>query len=141
MKKFYVYDLFARIMGAGYPFLRVLFLLGVVSSFLIIQFASAQASGVSSAICTIFRDITSVIFVLALTLVILGGTLYAGANLLPAQTKGAMQGYGMSMVVGGVVGIIIVLAAPFILNQVILAAGANAANPTGATFPATTCST
>ena len=47
---------------------------------------------------------------------ILGGTLYAGANVAPSQTKGALLGYGMGMIIGGIVGVLIAQVSPFIIN-------------------------
>jgi hypothetical protein len=60
--------------------------------------ASAQTGGGTAinAICQVFNTIRNIIFLLGLTLMILGGALYAGANLMPAQSKGGFQGYGMA---------------------------------------------
>ena len=35
---------------------------------------------------------------------------------MPAQSKGSIQGYGMSMIIGGVIGVIIAELAPYILG-------------------------
>ncbi len=81
--------------------------------------AAAQSTGTNSAICTIYtiyNDVITIIYVLGLMLMILGGALYAGANLLPGNVKGQLQGYGMGMIIGGVIGIIIALLAPFIIQ-------------------------
>ena len=87
----------------------------------------AQSTNASSAVlntvCQVFNTIKNVIFILGLTLMLLGAAIYSGANLMPSQSRGAFQGYGMSMIVGGVVGVAIAVAAPFILNTVVKASG------------------
>lgn len=80
-------------------------------------------SGATNALCTVFNTVRNIIFLLGLTLMILGGALYAGANIMPSQAKGGFQGYGMAMIIGGVVGVAIAVAAPFILNLLISTAG------------------
>ncbi|MGI0100532.1 MAG: hypothetical protein ACREBH_02330 [Candidatus Micrarchaeaceae archaeon] len=85
--------------------------------------SSAVAAGATNAICTVFNTVREIIFLLGLTLMILGGALYAGANIMPSQSKGGFQGYGMAMIIGGVVGVAIAVAAPFVLNLIVSAAG------------------
>ena len=99
----------------------------------------AGTTGVASTtivnvICQVFNTIKSIIFILGLTLMILGGALYAGANLMPSQTRGSFQGYGMAMIIGGVIGVAIAVAAPFILNIII------STNPTASTINTTSSS-
>jgi hypothetical protein len=84
---------------------------------------TGASSANSATICNIFNTIKNVIFILGLTLMVLGGAIYAGANLMPSQSRGSFQGYGMAMVVGGIIGVAIAVAAPFILNTVIGASG------------------
>lgn len=89
--------------------------------------AGTGNSAVMETICNIFSTIKNVIFILGLALMVLGGAIYAGANLMPSQSRGAFQGYGMAMVVGGIVGVAIAVAAPFILNTVIGVSGSSGA--------------
>ena len=87
------------------------------------QSSTTAGASISSTLCSVFDTIKTIIFILALTLMVLGGVLYSGANLTPSQLKGQFQGYGMAMIMGGVIGIIIVLAAPYILSLIINASG------------------
>ncbi len=87
--------------------------------------SSAASSAVMKTICNIFNTIKEVIFVLGLALMILGGAIYAGANLMPSQSRGGFQGYGMAMIIGGIIGVAIAVAAPFILNTIVSASGAS----------------
>ncbi|MDE1833153.1 MAG: hypothetical protein KGH58_01920 [Candidatus Micrarchaeota archaeon] len=80
---------------------------------------AGSAQGIANEIKTICNEIKTVVFVLGLALMILGGALYAGAHVMPGTTKGQIQGYGMGMLVGGIIGVIIALIAPFVLNQII----------------------
>jgi hypothetical protein len=101
---------------------------------------SAVASGATGAICTVFNTVRNIIFLLGLTLMILGGALYAGANIMPSQSKGGFQGYGMAMIVGGVVGVAIAVAAPFVLNLLVSAGGTSAVlGSTGSTTVVALC--
>ena len=105
--------------------------------------AATTNSAVMETICSIFSTIKNVIFILGLTLMVLGGAIYAGANLMPSQSRGAFQGYGMAMVIGGIIGVAIAVAAPFILNTVVGASGSAASVFTssgGSAITATICS-
>jgi hypothetical protein len=102
--------------------------------------ASGVASGATGAICEVFNTVRNVIFLLGLTLMILGGALYAGANIMPSQSKGGFQGYGMAMIVGGVIGVAIAVAAPFVLNLLVTSGGSSAVlGSTGSSTVVTLC--
>jgi len=73
---------------------------------------------VTSAICSVYTIVNSILFILALTIMLIGGTLYAGAHVMPAQSRGIVQGYAMGMIIGGVVAVIIAMVAPWVLSIV-----------------------
>lgn len=106
--------------------------------------STAVGSSVTSALCEVFNTVRNVIFLLGLTLMIVGGALYAGANIMPSQSKGGFQGYGMAMIVGGVIGVAIAVAAPFVLNLVVSAGTSGVVNyggiGSGAGVASTLCS-
>ncbi|MGC8649249.1 MAG: hypothetical protein ACP5UN_03480, partial [Candidatus Micrarchaeia archaeon] len=79
---------------------------------------SLSLSPVTSAICSVYTVVNTALFILALTIMLLGGTLYAGAHILPSQTRGIIQGYAMGMIIGGVVAVIIAMVAPWVLSIV-----------------------
>ncbi|MCL5423657.1 MAG: hypothetical protein M1385_01065 [Candidatus Marsarchaeota archaeon] len=93
---------------------------GIGMSQIIIGGTGTQSGvgGALNAICTVYSDVETVIFILGLTLMILGAALYAGSHVMPSQSKGSLQGYGMGMILGGVVGVIIALLAPYILQLI-----------------------
>ncbi|MGC8651659.1 MAG: hypothetical protein ACP5UH_00180 [Candidatus Micrarchaeia archaeon] len=76
----------------------------------------ANLGAATNAICSVYTTIESVIFILGLTLMILGGVLYAGGHVLPGQQRGPVLGYGMGMILGGVIGVIIAMVAPYVLS-------------------------
>ncbi|MCL4387546.1 hypothetical protein M1567_00110 [Candidatus Marsarchaeota archaeon] len=103
---------------------RVFKLVVMMLPFLTFATVSAQSNTVStslqvtisSVICPIYVAVNTGIFILGLTLMILGGALYAAAHVMPSSSKGSIQGYGMSMIIGGVIGVIIAELAPYILG-------------------------
>ncbi len=79
------------------------------------------ASGnVVSALCGIVNTISTVIAIFSLVMFILGGTLYALAHFLPAagNFRSGLQGWGMGMIIGGIVALILFIAAPYIVTTV-----------------------
>ncbi|MGC8687213.1 MAG: hypothetical protein ACP5RM_00745 [Candidatus Micrarchaeia archaeon] len=112
--------------GKAGSYARVVSVLFIMFSMLSI-FSSGQSQA-QNAICSVYSTVYAVIFILGLTLMILGGALYAGAHVMPGQSKGTIQGYAMGMVLGGVIGVIIAVISPYLLQ---LITGNN---------PSTTCS-
>ena len=93
--------------------MSLLLMSGLLAS---MTFSQGITSSVTAQICKLFNTIHTIIFVLGLALMITGAALYAGANVMPATQKGQLQGYGMGMIFGGIIGVILALAAPFILQ-------------------------
>ncbi|MGC8649299.1 MAG: hypothetical protein ACP5UN_03740, partial [Candidatus Micrarchaeia archaeon] len=79
---------------------------------------SLTLSPVTGAICSVYTIVNQALFLLALVIMLLGGTLYAGAHIMPGQTRGIIQGYAMGMIIGGVVAVIIAMVAPWVLSIV-----------------------
>jgi len=77
-----------------------------------------EVNAISSALCGIYTIVHTVIFIIGLVLIIIGGAMYAGAHVLPGNLKGSLQGYGMGMIVGGIAGVIIALSAPYIMTVI-----------------------
>ncbi len=98
---------------------RIFKLVMMILPFLVFTTVSAQGSvltTISSVICPIYIAVNTGVFILGLTLMILGAALYAAAHIMPGQSKGSIQGYGMGMIIGGVIGVIIAELAPYILG-------------------------
>ena len=79
---------------------------------------AAQLANVITPICSVYEVVKTAIFILGLTLLVLGAALYAGGNIAPGNLKGQIQGYGMGMIMGGIVGVILAVIAPWILTVI-----------------------
>jgi len=92
----------------------------MVSVFILLSLVSMSygQSNAVNAICVVYNTVVSVVFILGLALMVLGGAVYAGAHVLPGSTKGTAQGYGMGMLIGGVIGVAIAVVAPYILQVI-----------------------
>ena len=96
-----------------FPIILFIIFLGIF-----VTFAEAQANIIPCTLVNITNIIYSAIFIVGLMLMILGGALYAGAHIMPGQSKGTLQGYGMGMILGGIVGVIVAIFAPYIFNLI-----------------------
>lgn len=110
---------------AGYGIRRAVFLVGmslIMFSSLLSVFTVSQtgnvASNITGTICQLYNTVHTIIFVLGLVLIIVGAAMYAGSHVLPGNLKSSAQGYGMGMIVGGIVGVILAISAPFILQVI-----------------------
>ena len=100
----------------------------VVTSYACVSGASRcvnQTEAITLPLCGIYNTVHSVVFLLGIVLIILGGALYAGAHIMPSQSKGAVQGYGMGFIMGGIIGVIIAVLAPYIIGLVSGQAGSS----------------
>ncbi len=97
--------------------ISLLMMTGVLASFTV-SAPVTPATTITSQICLVYNTVHTVIFILALALIITGAVLYAAGNVLPSTTKGAAQGYGLGMIMGGIVGVVIALLAPYILGLI-----------------------
>ena len=105
--------------------IKVLMLPLMVLSFIATMSASQSiVSTVTSQICIIYTVVHTAIFILGLALMIGGAALYAASHIMPGQTKSTLQGYGMGMIMGGVIGVIIAEIAPFLLGLIMGSSGA-----------------
>ncbi len=86
-----------------------------------IAFATGITTALSTELCNVVNSIKTIIGIFALLLFILGGVLYAVAHFLPTagNLRSGMQGWGMGMLMAGVIALIIYLVAPFILHTLI----------------------
>ena len=140
MKNF-LYKVFLKQSGIAAYAKFILLAAAVLGMFgtLVVSQNNAVATGATNALCTVFNTVRNIIFLLGLTLMILGGAIYAGANIMPSSSKGGFQGYGMAMIIGGVVGVAIAVAAPFVLNLLVSSAGNGILGSTGSTAVVSLC--
>ena len=79
---------------------------------------NTKGTEVNTQICLIYNQLNTIVLILALILIMLGAALYAGSGVLPSSSRGAPQGYAVSMIIGGIIGIAIVVIAPYILQAI-----------------------
>ena len=77
---------------------------------------SSVASNISNQLCNIRNLITGIIPTIALIMFLLAGLAYAAGQTFGAEMKAKAQGWAMSLLVGGIVGILIAVVAPFLVN-------------------------
>ncbi len=105
----------------------MLMLAVLLGTLIILPSASIPQTGLSigpvtnsiyASICPIYYTIKDVIFVIALLLLALGALMYAAGRALPPTVGSGVLAYGLWIMVGGVVGTMLVLAAPYLLSLV-----------------------
>jgi hypothetical protein len=106
----------------------VIFLIGIAGAALT-PLAQAQASGASgesisaiqSSLCSVIGIVAAVIEVLAIFMFVLGGIFYAFAHFMPAagNLKGSMQGWGMGLIMGSIIMLILYILAPFVVSKIL----------------------
>lgn len=110
--------------------LYISFLIGIIGSVLLpFTYSQTPQQNAVTALCSVISTVSFVLTILALMLFVLGGTLYAFAHFLPAtgNFRGNMQGWGMGMLMGGIISLILYILAPFIITKVV------SINPAGST--------
>jgi len=105
--------------------MKINYLKLLVSLILVSQISSlafAQATSAASTLSSVFQSIVTIvqtiIGVFAIALFMVGGILYAAAHFMPAagQIRANMQGWAMGMILGAIVGLILVIIAPYLVS-------------------------
>jgi len=100
-------------------YLKLLVSLILVSQISSLAFAQGgAASTLSSVFQSIVSIVQTIIGVFAIALFMIGGILYAAAHFMPAagQIRANMQGWAMGMILGAIVGLILVIIAPYLVS-------------------------
>ncbi len=100
-------------------FAAVLMLYLAVMPLAYAQTSSNASTTIQSTLCGIISTISSVIFIIAIFMFVLGAILYGVAHMFPAagNLKGSTQGWGIGMIVGGIVAIVLYLLSSFIITH------------------------
>ena len=88
-------------------------------SFMLSSVVAAETtvgSSIAQRLCDIKTLIVQVIPTIALIMFLLAGLAYAAGQAFGAETKAKAQGWAMSLLVGGIVGIIIAVLAPTLVD-------------------------
>jgi len=77
---------------------------------------SRLASNINTSLLDLVQLIKDIVPIVVLALFILAGLVYALGQVFDAATRQKAQNWAMAMIVGGVVGILIVIIAPFLVD-------------------------
>ena len=97
---------------------KLLLCLLAIASLLPTVLGESLLSSLSLALCGIVRGIQVFVGILALALFMIGGTMYAVAHFIPTSVdfRKSLQGWSSAMVIGGVIGLVVVIIAPALVN-------------------------
>ena len=84
------------------------------------------ATSLATAICTVKWLVYGLLPTIALVMFMLAGLAYAAGQAFGAETKARAQNWAMNLLVGGVVGIVLAIIAPAILNIFVTGSGMSA---------------
>lgn len=79
---------------------------------------TTQISAIKATLCDIIGSVRDIIGILALVMFLVGGTLYTIGHFMPAagQVRASMQGWAVGIMLGGLVGVLLVILAPYIVE-------------------------
>ena len=114
-----IIDTLSKFVGVISPYSKIIGMI-LLSMVFVLSVSSAQFTGtsISEVLCSLETTVMSVVFVLGLTLMVLGGAMYAAAHILPGNFKGALTGYGMGMIIGGITGLILSIMGPYVITAI-----------------------
>ncbi|QLJ52203.1 MAG: hypothetical protein Sv326_0028 [Candidatus Fermentimicrarchaeum limneticum] len=92
--------------------LALVLYMGVASATAVTSMASAIATG----LCYFRVLVTGVLPTLSLILFLFAGLAYAAGQAFGAETKAKAQGWAMSLLVGGIIGIVLAVLAPVLVE-------------------------
>ena len=104
--------------------------------------AAALQASLTAVLCSFVTGIQNIIGIIALSLFLVGGAMYALVHFIPTSVdfRKSMQGWSSALIIGGLVGLIVVILAVPIVNMIggFAAAGGVSFTPIDAsTCPAT----
>jgi hypothetical protein len=100
--------------------MRARYMAALLSLFLAVGVVSASTSGMASNIaaglCNFKILVVGILPTLSLILFLFAGLAYAAGQAFGAETKAKAQGWAMSLLVGGIIGIFIAVLAPILVS-------------------------
>ncbi|VVB73660.1 TrbC/VIRB2 family protein [uncultured archaeon] len=92
-----------------------------IFAFASVSFAdtSTSSSKLTQTLCQIYKDLNSIIPIVAFVLFILSGVSYAGGQFFGAETRARAITWSMSMLTGAVIGLLITQFASLIITNLI----------------------
>ena len=103
-----------RIMGLAAN--RLAIQLFVVAMLMGVAFAGPSPPDIAGSISDLCANIKAAVPVLAFVMLLLGGIIYAGGQIMGAETRARANVWATAMLTGGVIGLIIAAGAPYMLK-------------------------
>lgn len=90
------------------------FLMLAVSNLIV---ANGVLSPLEETLCSLYRSLLTLMPIVVLLMIILAGIVYAGGQLLGAETRARANVWATAMLTGALIGLLIVVLAPSILQS------------------------
>jgi len=97
-------------------YLLSLALVAVMGSAVFATNPSTVGTTIASQLCQLKALIVTILPTIALIMILIAGLAYAAGQAFGAETKAKAQGWAMSLLVGGIVGILLVVVAPVLID-------------------------
>ncbi len=98
-------------------------LLGLVLAVLAVNFAFAGLESLNNGLNNICVDLKNILPVISIGVLVLGGVVYGGGQMLGAEMRSRASSWAQSMIIGAVIGLLIGFSAPSITKFIISLAG------------------
>ena len=86
-------------------------------AFVSVAFATTTfASNVNEQLTSLVEMLRNIVPVISLGLFVFAGVIYAIGQVFDVQTRQKAQGWAMAMIVGGIIGLLIVIVAPWLVS-------------------------
>ena len=92
-------------------------ILFIIAAFASVSFAASASSTLTTTLCTLYKDLNSIIPVVAFVLFILSGVAYAAGQFFGAETRARAITWSMSMLTGAIIGLLITQFASLIITN------------------------
>jgi hypothetical protein len=99
--------------------LTVVLLLSIAFASTSFAQSSASSSKLTTTLCQVYKDLNSIIPIVAFVLFILSGFSYAGGQFFGAETRARAITWSMSMLTGAIIGLLITQFASLIITNLI----------------------
>lgn len=96
--------------------LKLLFASLLLAQLVFAASTSKLANNVNEQLVALVEMLRSIVPVIALGLFVFAGIVYAVGQVFDVQTRQKAQGWAMAMIVGGIIGVLIVIIAPSLVD-------------------------
>ncbi len=110
-------------------------LFGLVAGKILQPVAGDETTQIASGICSLYTLVSTVLTAVIFLLIVAAAVVYAGGQLLGAETRARATVWATSMFMGALIGVLIYVIVPYILG--VMVAGTNGLGTCGEQLPST----